>query len=328
MVIFNKIYLAKALQPIHIGTGGYHIGRIDNKIVRDEEGVPIVPGTTLSGAARSYLSLDLNSDCAGTNGCGKDNCPICLLFGFSKEEGHLSRQGMVQIYDARLLFFPVATMYGPIWVTTKSRLDDFGSTINNEQLCSFASNIELSYDNEYIQLGESHDLEEKVNLGWLVFHRKFSENKISENYRDVFEALSVEPDIINRSICIHDDLFQSIVDDNLEKRTSVAIDPETNTADEGALFSYEAIPRTSYFYFDVTYNHPRGFMSTLANDFEEAVNIGLIKGGEKDNELNQLYEYLEKAFSYFKYLGIGGMTTRGFGRIEVKVGVKDGTQKS
>jgi len=30
----QKIYFAMALDPIHIGTGGYRLGRVDNTIVK------------------------------------------------------------------------------------------------------------------------------------------------------------------------------------------------------------------------------------------------------------------------------------------------------
>lgn len=35
----TRIYYAMALDPIHIGTGGYRLGRVDNTIVR-EPGCP------------------------------------------------------------------------------------------------------------------------------------------------------------------------------------------------------------------------------------------------------------------------------------------------
>ena len=48
---------------------------------------------------------------------------------------------------------------------------------------------------------------------------------------------------------VSDKLFSHIVNDNLEVLTSLRIDPETGSAAEGALFTYEAIPRVTILLF-------------------------------------------------------------------------------
>ncbi|WP_421658971.1 RAMP superfamily CRISPR-associated protein [Leptothermofonsia sp. ETS-13] len=48
--------------------------------------------------------------------------------------------------------------------------------------------------------------------------------------------------VIKRIVLVKDSLFSHIVNSNLEVRTSVAISPETGAAEEGALFTYEALP--------------------------------------------------------------------------------------
>ena len=46
------------LDPVHIGTGGYRLGRVDNTIVREPgTNLPKIPGTSLMGAARSYSAM-------------------------------------------------------------------------------------------------------------------------------------------------------------------------------------------------------------------------------------------------------------------------------
>lgn len=59
-------YIATALDPVHIGTGGYKIGRVDNSVIRDFDNVPKIPGTSLAGAIRSYAAMQFDKlDCAG-----------------------------------------------------------------------------------------------------------------------------------------------------------------------------------------------------------------------------------------------------------------------
>src|SRR5579884_1335515 len=51
-------HLALCLDPVHVGTGGYRLGRVDMSIVRDPAtGIPKIPGTSLAGAVRAYAEL-------------------------------------------------------------------------------------------------------------------------------------------------------------------------------------------------------------------------------------------------------------------------------
>ncbi|HDH91411.1 MAG TPA: hypothetical protein ENF38_00495, partial [Candidatus Aenigmarchaeota archaeon] len=104
-------------------------------------------------------------------------------------------------------------------------------------------------------------------------------------------------EIFDRLVIVSDSVISQIVDSNLEVRTSVSIDPTTGAAEEGALFTYEAIPRTTIFYFDVVYQKPEQF----------GLNLGL----------NDIVSTVETGFKLFEFLGVGGMGTRGFGKLRV-----------
>jgi CRISPR-associated protein Cmr4 len=59
-----------AVDPVHVGTGGYRLGRVDNSIVREPgTKVPKIPGTSLHGAIRSYAASLYENIAAA----GKDN---------------------------------------------------------------------------------------------------------------------------------------------------------------------------------------------------------------------------------------------------------------
>ncbi|WP_457753984.1 RAMP superfamily CRISPR-associated protein [Thermococcus sp.] len=143
-----KKYFAIALDPIYVGTGGYRIGRVDNTIIREPAtDIPKIPATSIEGVCRNHAYLkamerdELNEDtnkkthplaCAKgkkvkVNGedkypCGK--CRICITFGYTKEGEAL--QAMALFSDARILFFPVATMIGPVWITCPMALKEGG----------------------------------------------------------------------------------------------------------------------------------------------------------------------------------------------------------
>ena len=54
----EKKFIFMTLDPIHIGTGGTNLGIVDNTIVREAgSNIPIIPGTSLSGAAKMYAAM-------------------------------------------------------------------------------------------------------------------------------------------------------------------------------------------------------------------------------------------------------------------------------
>ncbi|OKY78318.1 MAG: CRISPR-Cas system related protein, RAMP superfamily Cas7 group [Candidatus Methanohalarchaeum thermophilum] len=285
---------AIAKDPVHVGTGGYRLGRVDNTIVREPgTEVPKIPGSTLNGAARTYSyyskkeeNKELSKGCGlgkktedDEKPCGDSDCSICQTYGYTLEAE--SKRSQVNFSDARILFFPVHSKIGPVWITCPSILEDAGVSYNG-----FDGGSE-----EKIKIDNSVD---KLNLGWLYLD--VSREKPLKN-GDFLEKLlgEVGDKIEGRIGLVSDKVFSQVVDSNLEVRTSVSIDPETGAAEEGALFTYEAIPRGTIFWFDLTYNErPNSEVS-----------------------LKKVKKVVKEGLEKFGSLGVGGMTSRGLGRIEV-----------
>jgi CRISPR-associated protein Cmr4 len=116
---------------------------------------------------------------------------------------------------------------------------------------------------------------------------------------------AIPDDIKKRAVLVSNKMFGHIVNDNLEVRTSVSIDPQTGAAAEKALFTYEALPRASVLYFEVVVSDPKfykiGNQTPLQNN-----------GGKQ-----KVVETVEKGLTLFASLGVGGMHTRGMGRLRV-----------
>ena len=54
----HRRFVFMTLDPVHIGAGGYRLGRVDNTITREPgTNLPKIPGTSLAGAARSYAAI-------------------------------------------------------------------------------------------------------------------------------------------------------------------------------------------------------------------------------------------------------------------------------
>ena len=95
-------------------------------------------------------------------------------------------------------------------------------------------------------------------------------------------------------------LFSHVVNNNLEVRTSTAISPITGASVEGALFTYEAIPRATISWCDLVYKRPADF---------------LLDGTPVEGEIAWVQEQVDKGLRYTEYLGVGGMTNRRMGRL-------------
>lgn len=282
-------YFALALDPIHVGTGGMRLGRVDLSIAREPgTNLPKIPGTSISGAARAYAAMQENGkypQCAGqSEHCGQPDCPICVTFGFAGTKNG-SFQGLAQFSDARLVFYPVHSLAGPVWVTCTDVLKDLGINNFNEPR------------DGYVRVAGGIKSSGRLNLGWLMLD-------VEGNAISLDGILNDVPDEIkNRVVLVPNRLFSQIVNDNLEVRTSVSIDPQTGAASEGALFTYEALPRASVLYFEVVISDPMYYK---------------IKGQTPLNgEKKKVIQTVNNGLALFEILGVGGMSTRGMGRLRV-----------
>ena len=406
----RKKYYALTLDPVHVGTGGYRLGRVDNTITREPgTNLPKIPGSSLNGVTRAYTAMAIQSEnhteigpdfkidynkyrnwkyrrpryqfvkekdiikieggkaivvtgtdskpqfkdekdkatyysCAGKGAddgeghCGQPDCPVCVAFGFSKGESGSSFQGLAQFFDGRILFFPIHSMVGPVWVTSPSVLESAGikPSDKNEVKDWSELNKQLSQINddkrkEYFYTASSH-VNDHLNLGWIYLPRnkdiKIEEKNMSkpenwlgegeDNTSKSLTDLGISSRILERLVIVSDSLFPRIVNDNLEVRTSVAIDPATGAAEEGALFTYEAIPRAAVIWFEVVYNKPEYFhIKVPISDETDFIDKEIKHGKENGNGWTWILDNVEKGLSLIEHLGIGGMGTRGMGRMRI-----------
>jgi CRISPR-associated protein Cmr4 len=310
-------HVGLAVDPIHIGTGGARLGRVDLSIVRDPvTKVPKIPGSSLAGVYRTYVAMyretstpnrQINGkakpyypDCAGLGQmdaigagghCGQPDCHICTVFGFARgKDSSGGFAGLAAFSDAHVLLFPVATREGPLWVTSPEQL--------RVARLPDAQNMKTDTDALY----RANDSNHPLNLGWLLLTVK----KLS-NYSSLKSDLTkrgVLDYILDRFGVVPDRLFSHVVNSNLEVRTSVSINPETGAAEEHALFTYEALPRATVLYWEVTCKNPNHFR--INNQGVSAV-----------QDPDAVHNVVTEVHSYLECLGIGGMGTRGMGRLRV-----------
>ncbi|HRD90372.1 MAG TPA: RAMP superfamily CRISPR-associated protein, partial [Accumulibacter sp.] len=212
----HPLYLY-ALDPTHIGAGGYRMGRVDLTILRDAgTNLPKVPGSSINGATRSaaIYSLDetqqimaksyaqVTIDPKKKEHPHKGSAdPIAKLFGYAEggvvnEPKGESRIGVVSFRDAEILAFPVPTMLGPRWVTTAHLLERAG-----------CRNVPRPPSEEQVIVQAGAAAPSRLNLGWLLLSAEARELPFPESAK----GLPVFDHIKERLVVVHDNIFPAIV---------------------------------------------------------------------------------------------------------------------
>jgi CRISPR-associated protein Cmr4 len=252
-------YRAVCLEPVHIGTGEYQLGRVDNTIVREPAtGIPKIPGTTLAGVFRAHF----------------DEKGKTFFGGKISEKMEVSK---LMFSDARVLFFPVRSNIGTVWISTRERLKEAGIITDSENTITDANS------NAVTPVKSINGIE-NIALGWLYL--PVSEKIVPLISAD-FGSLPQDAPVC----CISNKLFYHIVNDNLEVRTSVRIGEDTGTAKTGGLFTSEALPRGTVLSLSISIDTESDEASIINN--------------------------LSNAIGRIELLGLGGMKTRGFGRLRI-----------
>jgi CRISPR-associated protein Cmr4 len=201
---------------------------------------------------------------------------------------------VVNLFDAHVLLFPVHSMAGPVWVTTPGRLREAG--------------FDLPAGLPDIPLGGglyTWARTDALNLGWLMIDAGPQVAvPAPAPWRDAERWQAVE----GRIVLVQEALFGQAVNSNLEVRTSVSIDPERGAAEDGALFTYEALPRATFLVGEVVLDDYRG-----GEPFPVAQTKGggELPGGPWQGPL----DVVRAGLRLMEWLGVGGMGTRGFGRM-------------
>jgi CRISPR-associated protein Cmr4 len=317
-----------AVEPIHVGAGGYRLGRVDMTIAREPgTNLPKIPGTSLAGAARSYAAMLYGKPWAAGQHTKvplalKKNCPIMYTFGTTSDNGDSGQAGAVSFGDARILLFPVYSRLGPLWVTTRELLESVGvkgiPAVPTEGILTT-----IQKDQGPAPAGQGPGL--PLNLGFLAFQ------EVSWALEVDVANLSLPAEIAGRIVVVASQHFGHIVNSNLEVRTSVSIDPERGAAADGALFTYEAIPRGTVVFHEVVvddYQLIHGKSIHIEKKFKGGIqkidNKDVLQGednaGDPIGPWKSPIEVAKAGLRLMHQLGVGGMGTRGFGRLQMLEG--------
>jgi hypothetical protein len=196
-------FAGMALDPIHVGTGGSRLGRVDNAIVRDPvTRIPKIPGSSLAGVMRAYTAMAKGRypDCAGLGQserdsagghCREHDCPVCTVFGFATGKDHGGGfAGLASFSDMHVLLFPVATQLGPRWLTSDLTLRESG-------IPEF-QNIYAPPDQEKIYCKKNGQVPQHLNIGWLYLPLENDWDQVETIPEQLEKGLQVPAYIANR----------------------------------------------------------------------------------------------------------------------------------
>ncbi len=256
-----KPYFLFTHTPLHVGAG-QSVGYVDLPIQREPHTkIPIVPGSSLKGVLRDH------PDFAGT----KD-----FLFGVGAGETSGGSAGALLIGEARVLCFPVRSAKGSFaWITCPLVLKRAQRDIG-------LANTGITVANEKdVVAGDKVTLNGQVVLEDYTFTAK-TDAKLAELEKELAGLVSdpVWKELPGRLVVVADGVFTHFAQSGCEIAQHVAIDDDTGTARDKALFNEETVPSETLFYGVIAeqkINGKNGALVELAKLNGKPIQVG---GGE------------------------------------------------
>ncbi len=236
-----KPFLLHAISSVHPGSGS-EVGLVDLPIQREKHtGFPKIESSSLKGAIRSTVDYRLRGR--------EDYDKLKLVFGSEPSEGNKDQTvaSAIAFSDARILLFPVKSMRGVFaWVTCPQVLRRF-----NADMTLHKTGIEP------LPVPEPNTVSSEklmITSGKMVLEEYAFDVKETEAAKQLagrlgeFMQNGVSASITDRLVVLDDDDFSDFVRLSTEVNARIKINPQTGTADGGALWYEENIPPETVFY--------------------------------------------------------------------------------
>jgi CRISPR-associated protein Cmr4 len=258
--------------PLHVGSGS-DLGIVDLPIQRERHtNFPKIESSSLKGALREAFESAFNSKTF--NKPDDNDVKIHRVFGFddgslseaqktqlkthfknSKNEDQTQFSGALALTDARLLLFPVKSLYGVFaWITCprviKKFIEDLGLT-DLQFTLSEVSSAMVANGSTLFGNGQKMQLEEFV---FSKVNPVNTDNEVNKLGKWLSEKVFTEmgnywKEKIKTDIVVLDDNdFRDFVTLSTEVITRTKINNATGTVQDGALFSEEYLPAESVLY--------------------------------------------------------------------------------
>ncbi|QTA80249.1 Putative CRISPR type III-B/RAMP module RAMP protein Cmr4 [Desulfonema limicola] len=291
--MINKIFTIHTLSPVHCGIG-QGLNDIDLPTARNSiSGHPIIPASSIKGVLKEAF---LNKE----TGCQNE---IESLFG--SDSGDFA--SAVSIGDANLLALPVRSFYGTfaylVSPYTLMQLKTLFKRIGSTDILPAIPEVGLEENNYKVFLTENSLLKGNNNL--VLFEEMdllaVQNNRLADEWADIIASLYFNDDegkeiFKKRFAIIDDNALNFCCESGLPVDARIAIDVETGTVKDGALWYEETIPPETLFV---------GI-------------IGIDRSYNKNNKATdiELKDFLTKSDEI--YFQVGGKYTTGKGFVSLK----------
>ena len=257
--------------PLHVGSGS-DLGIVDLPIQRERHtNFPKIEASSLKGALREAFESAFKSDTTHDN-----RLKVHRAFGYDKD-GILKADkanidaffgddtqfsGALALTDARLLLFPVKSLYGVFaWITCPRVIKKFIADLELAEITTDFSAVDFKTEENKTtskaEILKTNNGKQQAYLEEFVFtltkdaangnvdkFAKFLKEKIFSATDTSYWATKIEKDIV----ILSDENFRDFVTLATEVITRTKINNETGTVQTGALFSEEYLPAESVMY--------------------------------------------------------------------------------
>ena len=281
-----KLLFLHALSPLHAGTG-QGVDAIDLPIARERAtALPFVPGSTLKGVARDNLK-------------GENADLIKRVFGpdTANASEHASS---VQFADARLVLFPVRSLYGVFaWVTSPYLLHRLVRDITDAAVTDAPANIPLvAATNQGYVVNEDSQIVQNGNiyledLDITATPKAEATQWASWLAQRIFADDNAWQGELQKRFCIlHDDTLNFLLQTATEITARIRLEADKKTVVDGALWYEESLPT-------------------------ESVLSGLVIANEVRAKPSDVFDLIGKLNS--KTIQVGGKATIGRGLVRMHI---------
>ncbi|MDR2674515.1 MAG: type III-B CRISPR module RAMP protein Cmr4 [Opitutaceae bacterium] len=222
--------------PLHVGAGS-SVGAIDQPVIRERHtGFPVIPGSALKGVIRDYAAR-----------LEQARASVDKLFGTGADDA-AAASGALGFGEARLLAFPLRSAKGSYALATSPLAlarykRDAGLTLPDapavaDGRCLAGAAVKLAGNDNKQQVA----LEEYVFTATADFPPDWA-GHLSALLDD-----TVLREAKTRFVLLSDGDFSHFAVNACQVSQHVAIDHDTGTAKDGALFNTETVPSETLFY--------------------------------------------------------------------------------
>lgn len=233
----NTILGLLAQTSIHAGTGS-NTGVIDLPIQREgHNGWPCVFGSSMKGALRTRAESQY----------GKDNNSVICVFGPTTQNAS-DHAGAIMVSDARLLLLPIRSLTSQFkWVTCPDALGRFKRDVARFGMKALQDTIPSVTGNDAVVPQQTKD--------GALFLEEYRFDARTQNLDTLITSLAnlMQRDdavtaLQQQLVIVSDDMFAHLCQHATPVNAHIAIDSDTKTVRNGALWYEETLPPETLLY--------------------------------------------------------------------------------